>query len=230
MLRLVIKSLEHCLLPHVCIHCSSNSIDNTQVLCNKCLYILPFTGFETIQNNEVAKIFWGRIPIVNAFALLFFNKGNVVQNLMHHLKYKHRQEVGTFLGKLMGKCLLENNVTKSIDFILPIPLHPKRAEKRGYNQAQLLGEGIAEITKIPVVGSHALRLENTSTQTKMNRIDRWRNMEHVFEIATPDLFKNKHILIVDDIITTGATIEACARKLLLIEGVKISIASAAIAV
>jgi ComF family protein len=188
---------------------------------------LPFTDFHLQPDNAVAQQFWGRVPIEAASALLYFSKGSRVQNLMHQLKYKNKPEVGVYLGKLAGKCLLENAVFAAADVIIPVPLHKQKLLKRGYNQSLSFAEGLAEKLQVPVSVDNLIRTTGTESQTKKSRTSRYENMKEVFSVKNPSLLTGKHVLLVDDIITTGATLEACCNVLLEIPGVKISIAAIA---
>jgi len=173
-------------------------------------------------------LFWGKLLIKKASAFYFFKKGSRVQQLLHKLKYKNHPEVGIYIGKLYGKKLSENNIDLP-DIIVPIPLHKKKKQKRGYNQSEMFGIGLSESMGIPLDTKNFIRTIFTETQTKKNKLSRWENVSEVFYCVNTDIFKNKHILLIDDVITTGSTIEASAQKLLQIEGVSISIACIAAA-
>lgn len=174
-------------------------------------------------------MFWGRVNIHSASAFYFFEKGGKVQNLMHQLKYRGKKEIGTLVGNWYGAELKNSELFNSVNLVVPVPLHPKKMKKRGYNQSESFAEGIAKAMEIQMDSTNFIRNIETETQTKKARYNRWQNVETVFEVKSPTIFENKHILLVDDVVTTGATLEACAQKLLSIGGTKISIATIAYA-
>ena len=153
-----------------------------------------------------------------------------MQTLMHGVKYKGNRELGIYLGKLMGHALENTNRFRYIDALIPLPLHPSKEKKRGFNQATILCQGIADVLGKPILKDVVIRTMHTDSQTKKNRVQRWANMEGRFELVKPDAIKGKHVLLVDDIVTTGATLEACAAALLSIENIKISIVTVAFTV
>ncbi len=222
-------SFLHLVFPHVCDGCGSDIINEESCLCFRCLAALPETNFHLHSGNPVEKIFWGRIPLVSATAQYYFTKESLMQHLMHLLKYKGNKELGFQLGRLMGIALKETNRFNTIEALIPLPLFPSKEKKRGYNQATVLCEGIAEIFPLPVLKNVVTRPQHTETQTKKGRIDRWKNIEGKFELMNPALIKNKHVLLVDDVVTTGATLEACGQELLSSDNTRLSIATLCIA-
>jgi ComF family protein len=211
--------------PRICPSCDEVLLRNENFLCTKCLYYLPKTNFYKDAKNEVARMFWGRAFIENATSFLYFQKGGLAQTLLHKLKYKGQQEIGYELGKLIGRDLLETAFNET-QIIVPVPLHKNKLRKRGYNQSECIARGIAEIMGNPV--NHTLyKILPNSTQTKKHRYDRWANVEGIYAIRDKESIANKHILLVDDVITTGATLEACANALLQVENVKVSIVTVA---
>jgi ComF family protein len=181
------------------------------------------------QENIISQIFWGRAPIRAATSFLFFNKGGNVQRLMHALKYKGYKEVGVFMGKLFGESLKESSLYNTADIIVPVPLHPKKLYKRGFNQSQVIAEGMQDSLGIPVSVNNLIRLSYTSSQTKKARYNRWENVKGVFKVKDAAEFAGKHLILVDDVLTTGATLEACAHPLLEIPNIKVSVATLAYA-
>lgn len=217
------------IFPELCQACAKSLYGNEELICADCLYHLPYTDFHLHPDNPVAQKFWGRVPLEAAAALLYFSKGSRVQNLMHQLKYKNKPEVGVYLGKLAGKRLLENTFFSSADIIIPVPLHKQKLLKRGYNQSLSFAEGLAAKLLIPIANNNLIRTTSTESQTKKSRISRYENMKDVFAVKDASQLTGKHALLIDDIVTTGATLEACCNVLLDIPGVKISVAAIAAA-
>jgi ComF family protein len=180
----------------------------------KCIAEMPETNFHLHADNPVEKIFWGRLPIISATAQYYFIKESLMQHLMHQLKYKGNKELGKQLGRLMGYDLQKTSRFKTVDYLVPLPLFPSKEKRRGYNQATILCEGIAEIMNVEILRDAIVRTQFTETQTRKGRIERWQNMERKFELTKPEKIEGKNILLVDDVITTGATLEACGRELL----------------
>lgn len=213
-LKFMLNALVQLFYPSVCYACGINEIDENQMICLACMENLPYTRFETIKENPTEKLFWGRIATSFACCIFYFEKDNMLQSIIHQIKYKNEKKLGIFMGKLMGLKLKDIIHAQEIDFMLPMPLHPKKEKKRGYNQATLLCIGMKEITNINYNENALIRIQHTKTQTKKSRIERWQNVEEVFDIPSPDVVKGKNILIIDDVITTGASTEACGKTLL----------------
>ena len=228
-LKEIKESLLHVIFPHVCDGCGSDLLNIESRLCIRCLSSLPETNFEIHPNNPVEKDFWGRLQIINASAHLYFTKESLVQHLMHQLKYKGNKDLGLQLGRLMGNALKNAARFNEIDALVPLPLFPSKEKKRGYNQATVLCEGMAEILSLPVLNKVITRPQHTETQTKKGRIERWKNIEGKFQLINPQAIQNKHLLLVDDVVTTGATLEACGNELLTAENVKLSVATLCLA-
>ena len=222
-----LSGIAQLLYPHHCAGCGRTLHDPATQVCWHCHEEMPYTGFENHADNPVARLFTGRIRLHQAFSILFFQKHAAVQNLLHHLKYKGNKEVGLQLGRLMGARLLQSGAAPGIDAIVPLPLHRRRLASRGYNQAALIARGMAEVLGLPVQEVAVLRSQYTQTQTRKGRMARWLNVEHVFDLQPGHRLEGKHVLLVDDVITTGATMEACGQVLLKIPGLKLSVASAA---
>jgi ComF family protein len=217
------------LFPDLCNGCGLSLYPGEKAICTSCLYDLPYTDFHIHEHNLVAKQLWGRLPVNAAMAMLYFKKGTKTQNLIHNLKYKGQTEVGLKLGHLLGEKLLHSEPYAGIDLIIPVPLHLKKLRIRGYNQSTFIANGIAEVLTAPVNTTQLLRKKITATQTRKSRYTRYENMESVFHVFQPEALQHKHILLVDDVITTGATLEACGNSLLNSGIKKLSIAAVAFA-
>ncbi|MGB4773883.1 MAG: ComF family protein [Daejeonella sp.] len=215
--------------PELCVACNKNLFKNEDIICTNCIYNLPYTNFHHDDENKVSRQLWGRFPFVQAGAFLYFKKGNKVQNIMHQLKYNNKPETGFKIGELYGLELKRSATWQIPDLIIPVPLHDKKLKKRTYNQSEYIARGMSSALDIPVSLHNLLRVSNTETQTKKSRFARYENLKDAFKIKNPELLINKHILLVDDVITTGATLEACSLALLSLEHVKISIAAIAFA-
>ena len=213
--------------PLNCNACGTALVSQENVICTSCSFKLPRTGFHTNIENPISRVFWGRVTLESASSFLFFNKGGYVQQLIHQLKYKGKKSIGLYLGKLYGNDLIETDNYKNIDIILPVPLHPKKEKERGYNQSLIIAQGLGQAMQKPVSADNLIKQLHTSSQTKKSRYSRWENVKDAFRVLSPDLLVGKHILLVDDVLTTGATIEACAAKLLEIEDVKVSVVTLA---
>ena len=222
-----IDDLLYLFFPHQCLSCGSDTLNNDEILCAKCINELPVTGFIAAANNPVEKIFYGRINVGCAGSAFYFNKNSVLQKAIIQLKYKNNQSAGIFLGKLLGRQIAQSARFDNVDLIVPVPLNDKKFYKRGYNQAGVIAKGIASIWHKPIVDNAVKRILFTETQTQKNRIARWETMEDVFTVTQPEAIAGKHILLVDDVVTTGSTLEACGQAILKIPGIKLSIATLA---
>ena len=217
------------LFPRICYGCGNHLVKNEHLICTECYVVIPRTNFHTVENNPVAQAFWGRCRIESAAAFSYFNKGSRIRKLVHSLKYNGIKEIGHELGKVYGLSLKSSGFLDGIDFIVPVPLHKSKERTRGFNQSEAISAGISEAAGLPLVTNAIKRQTATSTQTKRSRTERWDNVEGVFVLKNPKLLTGKHILLVDDVITTGATMESCVNEILKVEGVKVSIAALAYA-
>jgi ComF family protein len=219
-----LRPLLHLFFPYTCSGCGSHLLDENVLFCIYCQASMPVTGFEFFSGNPIEKIFWGRVEIEAATAYLYFTTGSAIQHSLHLFKYKGRKEIGIYFGRRMGDALKRSFRFDDCDIIIPLPLFAAREKQRGYNQAALIAEGLSLQVNIPVISDAIMRIKKTETQTHKSRIQRWKNMESTFEIRNPEKISGKHILLVDDVVTTGASLESCARALLEIPGLRVSIA------
>ena len=217
------------LFPQLCPACGKSLMANEHIICTGCTFSLPLTNFHLQPDNIVARQFWGKIEVQAAYALYYFTKGGKIQNLMHHFKYRNMPQIGNLLGNMAGGQLVKNDVFYSVEMIIPVPLHKSRLRQRGYNQSARFADGLAQKLNASVEANNLVRLKATETQTHKSRFLRFENMQEVFAVKQPDRLQNKHILLVDDVVTTGSTLEACAIQLLKIPGVRLSIATIAYA-
>jgi ComF family protein len=218
------------LFPRLCYACGNHLLRNENLICTECYILIPRTNFHEDNNNPVSQLFWGRCLIEKAAAFSYYNKGSRIRNLIHNLKYKGIQEVGYEMGRIYGLSLKDSGFTGDIDVIIPVPLHPSKKRARGFNQSELISSGISDASMLPVDVSSLARISVSATQTKRSRYDRWTNVEGIFRVTDPGAIAGKHILLVDDVITTGSTVESCTNELRGIEGVRVSVVSLAYAV
>jgi ComF family protein len=217
------------IFPRICAACGNSLWKHEDTICQSCEFHLPKTNFHFSPDNPVTRLFRGRVEIYSGAAFLSFNKGNKVQALVHQLKYKGRKDIGVFLGNLYGQTLKYAPGFNDADVIVPVPLHKKKYMKRGYNQSEQFGIGLSKAMHIPVNRHLLLRLKATESQTRKSRFRRYQNVREIFQVSQPEMWAGKHILLVDDVITTGATLESCIETLQVIPQVRISVASIATA-
>ena len=198
--------------PRYCLGCSGSLVKGEDVICSRCMLEMPQTNYHLEQVNPLQQRFLGRLDVQLISALFRFSKNGVIQHLLHELKYKRHPEIGIMLGNLYGHKL--KDCTRSLDLIVPVPLHPSRYRKRGYNQSAMFAKGLSDTLNIPYSDHILKRSTNTLTQTKKTKLRRWENVSSVFQLADEQQIKNKNLLLVDDVITTGATLEACGTVLL----------------
>jgi competence protein ComFC len=214
--------------PVVCIHCGISLVKTESLICSFCNARLPQTHFHKDPVNEMTRAMWGRANIEFATAFLFFKKAGITQGLLHQLKYKGRKEVGIQFGNRFGSQLIENPFISHTDYLIPVPLHSKKLRARGYNQSKIICDGMNSSLNIPVL-ENLHRISYTDTQTRKRRFDRWLNVSEKFILTNQDMLENKRVLLVDDVFTTGATVEACCKVLESVKGISIGIATLAIA-
>ena len=225
MLKSLLSNFLHLIYPHNCEGCGTDTLNEDSFLCAKCLFELPETGFISFGDNPLEKKLYGRIRFEQAGSGFYFTKHGLLQHLIAELKYKNNKEMGFYLGKLLGYQLLATNRFDEVEALVPLPLNIKKEHKRGYNQSQLICEGIVSVWKKPIINDAISRIVYTETQTNKNLSNRWDNVEHAFALTDDSRLKGKHVALVDDVITTGASIEACGTELLKVEGLKLSVLS-----
>jgi ComF family protein len=214
--------------PDLCVACGQILNKTEKVLCTHCFLHLPRTGFHKDDENPVSELFWGRVKIEHTASFFYFNKGSAYQPLIHKLKYSGRSDIGIELGKAFGAELRKSVFTQA-DIIIPVPLHPKKLKKRGYNQSEMIAKGLSLSLNIPVNTKSLFRGESTETQTRKSRFDRFRNVEGKFLTRDAEVLEGKHIILTDDVVTTGSTLEACAIAILEIKNTRVSIVTLAVA-
>jgi len=217
-------------IPHICPLCGSSMLRDENIMCFACKAELPETNFHFYpHDNSLAQTFWGRTELGFAIACYYYTKGLKVQKLVHMLKYKDRKDVGEEIGRYYGKILLGNCILDDVDYIIPVPLHKKKKRSRGFNQAEVFANGLSEILNIPVDTLSLQRIAFTETQTKKSRFARWKNVKEMFRLVHPENIQGKHVMIVDDVITTGATLESCITELKKAKNVRVSVVAIAVA-
>jgi ComF family protein len=218
------------LFPRICYGCGNHLMRNESLICTECYVLIPRTNYHLKPDNPVARLFWGRCMIEKAAAFSFYTKDSRIKKLIHQLKYKGVRELGTELGRIYGNSLQSSGFLDEIDLIIPVPLHPSKRRKRGFNQSDLIAAGMSEATGIPMDTGILVRKTASKTQTHKSRYERWTNVRDIFGVIDRDRLRNKHILLVDDVITTGSTLEACATEILREGNTKVSVAVLAYAV
>jgi ComF family protein len=221
--------LAHLFFPRLCEGCRSPLLQQEEVLCLGCLQELPRTGFHDMPDNEAALRLAGRIPYLHVTACCYFTEDGLLQHLLHRLKYEGREGIGTFLGRQLGHDLKRAAWSGSVDAVIPVPLHPKKEARRGYNQSALIAAGLAEVLERPLLPDGLRRIRHTASQTRKSREERVANVKGAFEADPEAPLRDRHLLIVDDVLTTGSTLEAAATALLQVPGVRVSLATAGLA-
>lgn len=218
-----LKDIFYVFFPNYCLGCDHTLHNYESYLCTHCRHNLALTYYTNETSNKLERSFYGRIKIKEATSLFYYEKQHKAQELIHLLKYKKQQQIGVFLGDWMGLELKNSQRFKGIDCIVPVPLHPKKMRSRGFNQLNKFGKRLSHHLKIPYIDTVLIKKTSSNSQTQKGRFARLKNTEEIFIIQQGELLKNKHVLLIDDVITTGATMEACYNSIILIEGVTISI-------
>jgi ComF family protein len=214
--------------PRLCVSCNNALREKEQFFCLHCHYSLPETKYHLLDHNPLIFTFMGRVDVDYTASYLFYRKGNHVQHILQEIKYKGNKELGEFLGYNYAIELKQDKIFEQIDLILPIPLHKKKEKRRGYNQSEWIAKGLSKGLERPYLSDVLVRVDFTETQTKKSRFNRWENVKNVFQVQQEELIKNKHVLVCDDVLTTGATMEAALKELIKVEGVKVSVVTLAV--
>lgn len=217
------------LFPRLCLGCGDHLLRNEKLICTRCYISIPRTNYHLKSDNPVARLFWGRCLIEKAAAFSFYNRDSRIRKLIHQLKYKGEREIGFELGRIYAFSLKSSGFLDGIDLIIPVPLHPVKERKRGFNQSEIISRGISDVSGIRVDVSSLKRTGASDTQTRKSRYDRWTNVEGIFGMEDRGAVQGCHILLVDDVITTGSTVEACAEVLLRVENTVVSVVALAFA-
>lgn len=228
-MKKIFRNLLNLFFPHLCVVCTARLAEAEQYICMDCLSLLPKTNYHLQPDNRLEQFFAGRFPFHHIAAFAYFIKDGSIQQIIHELKYNYNPDIGVFIGALCGDNLKDSEFISGIDYLVPVPLHPKRKRQRGYNQSEEICKGMASVTGTEIDTSTLIRTVNNVSQTKNSRLDRWQNVEDIFSLTDTQKFKGKHILLVDDVITTGSTLESCAKEILKCEGVKVSVFAVGVA-
>lgn len=228
-LREWLHALVHLFFPRRCVVCETCLQQGEEVLCVRCNIDMPRTGYHLHSDNAVERLFFGKVPLQRATSYLYYHKGSRYRRLLHLLKYGGRRDIGEAMGRFVAAELCACRFFDGMDVIVPVPLHPRKLKRRGYNQSEWIARGVASVTGLPVDTAALVRRVFTDSQTRKSAYERWENMAGVFELLRAEQFAGKHVLLVDDVLTTGATVTACADAFAGVEGVRISVLTLAVA-
>ena len=226
--KTLLTNLVSLLYPDLCVICGEPLIENEKYFCFACFFKLPRTNYHFIPENQTIERFAGKVSLAKASSYLYYNKGGIAQKLIAEIKYKGNQNLGIWIGSYLANDMISSGFFQGIDYLLPVPLHRAKEKKRGFNQAEKLARGISQVTKIPLETINIFREKSNTSQTRKGLFDRWMNTRNLFQLKNPDLYNKKHILLIDDVLTTGSTLEAVTQSLLKSQDVKISILTLAI--
>lgn len=224
-----LRELADIIFPRHCLHCGELLLGDERYLCTHCWLHLPYTRNAPVANNETEQLFQSHREVIAAMSLLYFHAESPSRDIIHNIKYQGARKLAISMGIIIGEQLADSRRFNTVDLLVPVPLHPQREQHRGYNQSELICRGIAQVLKKPIDSRNLVRTVNTESQTHMTVEERKENVSGVFAVRKPEKYKNKHILLVDDVVTTGSTTAACCDTLKTIEGIRISIASLSLA-
>jgi len=228
-IKILLANLVSLLYPKLCVICGEPLVENEKFFCYSCFLKLPKTNYHLIPENPAIERFAGKVSLEKASSYFYYNKGGVAQKLIAEIKYRGNRNLGEWIGGYIAKDMISSDFFHGVDYLVPVPLHRSKEKKRGFNQAEKIAEGIAQVTKIPMETDNVFREKANTSQTKKGLFDRWKNTLNIFCMKNPELFDKKHILLIDDVLTTGSTLEAVAQSLLKSKEIKISILTLAIA-
>ena len=225
----IFEDILNIIFPNVCCICNSGLTKNEELICFHCRSDLPKANFSDAKENELTNMFYGKLNLDFGISYLYFYKSGITQKLLHKFKYKNYPEIGEMIGNWIGHELLKSKIEHNVNIIIPVPLHHRKERKRGYNQSQYLAKGISDITKIPTNFKILKRIQYNESQTHKSKEQRWKSVEDAFQVINNTIVENKNVLLVDDVITTGATLEACGHQILKSGASGLSIATIALA-
>lgn len=228
-LKTYFLSFIHLFFPRQCAVCGTSLQEGEEGICLKCNLDMPRTNYHLSKDNPIERLFWGKMPLERATSYFFYHKGSDFRRILHQLKYGGRKDLGEVMGRFMAAELAGTGFFKDIDVIVPVPLHPRKQKMRGYNQSECVADGVSAVTGIPVDCDSVFRSKYTDTQTRKSVYERWENVDGIFGLRHPGQFRGRHILIIDDVLTTGSTTTACADVFRYVEGVRISVLTLAVA-
>ena len=216
------------LYPKLCVICGEPLIEHEKFFCFACFLKLPRTNYHWIPENQAVERLAGKVSLEKASSFFYYNKGGVAQKLIAEIKYKGNRNLGEWIGSYLAKDMISSGFFQGIDYLVPVPLYRSKEKKRGFNQTEKIAEGISQVTKIPIEKQNVFREKANTTQTKKGLFDRWKNTLNLFNLKDPKLFNKKHVLLIDDVLTTGSTIEAVAQSVMKSQEVKVSVLTLAI--
>lgn len=228
-MKKILNNLLNLFFPKLCMICQSPLVEGEEHICLKCLCDLPRTGHDFLEENPVTHLFTGKASVYRAAAFLKYEKGGHVQQLIHSLKYRGNYEIGFRLGRMMGLSYRQALLSDAPDLLLPVPLHPKKQKQRGYNQSEWIARGLNSVLQLRIDTTSLRRIKETDTQTRKQTYERWQNVQDIFCAADSKALEGKHILLIDDVVTTGSTLASCAEALLAIPGVRVSVVAVGMA-
>ncbi len=217
------------LFPRCCVVCGRPLGKGEEGICTSCNIALPRTGYHLLEDNPVEQLFWGKVSLQRATSFFYYRKGSPSRRILHQLKYGGQKTLAQSMGRYMAAELVASGFFEGVEVLIPVPLHLRKEKRRGYNQSEWIARGIGQVTGIPLDRSSVVRKKYTETQTRKTAYERWENVAGVFALSCPEHFVGKHILLIDDVLTTGATIVACASALQEVAGIRISVLTLAVA-